>query len=272
MSLFKTNQNVEINYDLFPNLSPTTTLFIHGNLASNRWWMPTVEALKKQQSTSGPKELKGSVICAEFRGCGGSSVPKSDDEVTMKNFANDFVQMVRSMKLAPINLVGHSTGGLIAAMMLAEAPELFNKAFLLDPVGAEGVKFDSAMIQAFDAMKVDKNLTGVVIGSTILNNNAESSFFKEIIVEDAFKSVKAVGHLVLKALDGLDVRESLKSVKNPVMVVHGDQDVLLPKEASEKLAGYFANGRFETLPGCGHCGNVEKPELFVKKFSEFLYA
>ncbi len=271
MSLFKTKQNVEINYDLFPNLVPTTTLFLHGNLASNRWWMPTVEALKKRQAANGPKDLKGSGICAEFRGCGGSSIPQSDDEVTMKNFANDFVQMVRSMDLAPINLVGHSTGGLIAAMMLAEAPELFNKAFLLDPVGAEGVKFDSAMIQAFDAMKVDKNLTGVVIGSTILNNNPESSFFKEIIVEDAFKSVKAVGHLVLQALDGLDVRDSLKSVKNSVMVVHGDQHVLLPKEASEKLAGLFPNGRFETLPGCGHCGNVENPDLVVKKFSEFLY-
>lgn len=269
MSLFATNQNVNINYDLFPNLVPTTTLFLHGNLASNRWWMPTVETLQKQK---GSQDLKGSVICAEFRGCGGSSVPKSEDEVTMKNFANDFVQMVRSMNLGKINLVGHSTGGLIAAMMLADAPELFNKAFLLDPVGAEGVKFDNAMIQAFEAMKVDKNLTGVVIGSTILNNNPDASYFKDIIVEDAFKSVKAVGHLVLKALDGLDVRESLRTVKNPVKVVHGELDVLLPRVESEKLAALFTNGTFDVLPGCGHCANVEKPELFVQKFSQFLYA
>ncbi len=272
MSLFNTSENVQINYDLFPNLVPTTTLFLHGNLASNRWWMPAVEVLKKQKAANGLKDLKGSVICAEFRGCGSSSVPKSEDEVTMKNFANDFVQMVRSMNLGPIDLVGHSTGGLIAAMMLAEAPELFNKAFLLDPVGAEGVKFDSAMIQAFEAMKLDKNLTSVVIGSTILNNNPDSPFFKEIIVEDAFKSVKAVGHLVLKALDGLDIRDSLKKVKTPVMVVHGEQDVLLPKEASEKLAALFTNGHFETLPGCGHCGNIEKPDLFITKMSQFLYA
>ncbi len=269
-ALFTTQQNIQISYKKFPNLVPTTTLFLHGNLASNRWWMPTVELLQKKTNTTGPSQ--GDVICAEFRGCGGSSVPKSEDEVTMKNFANDFVQLIRSMNLGPVNIVGHSTGGLIAAMMLAEAPELFNKAFLLDPVGAEGVKFDSAMIQAFDAMKADKNLTAIVIGSTILNNDSESAFFKEIIVEDAFKSVKAVGHLVLKALDGLDVRESLQKVQNNVMVVHGDKDVLLPRAESEKLAALFKNGKFELLSGCGHCGNIENPALFVQTFTQFLYS
>ncbi len=268
MATFKTAQNININYDVFQGLVPVTTFFIHGNLASNRWWMPAVEILKTQAVG---KSLQGSVICAEFRGCGGSSVPQSEDEVTMKSFVDDFVQLIRSLKLGPINLVGHSTGGLIAAMMLAQAPELFNKAFLLDPVGAEGVKFDFAMIQAFEAMKADKNLTAVVIGSTILNNNAESPFFKDIIVEDAFKGVKAVGHLVLKALDGLDVRESLKNSNHQVMVVHGEHDVLLPKTESEKLAKLFKNGKFETLEGCGHCANVENPALFVKKMSQFLF-
>ncbi|MBC7741149.1 MAG: alpha/beta hydrolase [Bdellovibrionaceae bacterium] len=266
MAKFKTADDTTINYEVFSNLVPTTTLFIHGNLASNRWWMPTVEILKTQN-----QNLNGNVILAEFRGCGGSSVPKSEDEVTMKNFADDFIQLVKSFDGGPINLVGHSTGGLIVAMMLAQAPELFNRAFLLDPVGAEGVKFDPAMIQAFEAMKVDKNLTAVVMGSTIYNNNPENSFFKDILVEDAFKSVKAVGHLVLKALDGLDVRESLKHVPNYVMVVHGEHDQLLPRAESEKLSQLFKKGQFQILEGCGHCANVEKPELFVQKFSQFLY-
>ncbi len=267
MAIFKTAENINISYQVFPGLVPTTTFFIHGNLASNRWWMPTVEILKTQN-----QNLAGNVICAEFRGAGDSSPPKSDDEVTMKNFAHDFVELVRSFKSAPVNLVGHSTGGLIAAIMLAEAPELFHKAFLLDPVGAEGVKFDSAMIQAFESMKVDKNLTAAVIGSTIHNNDPENSFFKNIIVEDAFKGVKAVGHLVLKALDGLDVRESLKHVPNSVMVVHGEHDQLLSREASEKLSQLFKKGQFQELEGCGHCANVENPPLFVEKFSRFLYS
>lgn len=268
MALFTTTQNYTISFDVFPNLVPETTLFIHGNLASNRWWMPTVEILK---TTASPVS-KGQVICAEFRGSGHSEAPRADRDVTMDAFASDFTDLIRSLKLSEkVNIVGHSTGGLIAALMLAKAPELFNKAFLLDPVGAEGVKFNTEMIQAFEAMKVDKNLTAAIIGSTIYNNNAESAFFKDIIVEDAFKGVKNVGHLVLQALDGLDVRETLKHVQHPVKVVHGEFDTLLSKDESEKLAQLLPNASFANIAGCGHCANVENPSLFVKTFSDFLF-
>ncbi|OFZ31793.1 MAG: carboxylesterase [Bdellovibrionales bacterium RIFCSPHIGHO2_01_FULL_40_29] len=263
------NSATKISYDVFPNTIPTTTVFLHGNLSSNRWWIPSVEMLKAKYATISDK--KGSIVCVEFRGCGKSSDPKSESEVTMQNFANDFIMLIRSMNWGPVNLVGHSTGGLIAAMMLAAAPELFNKAYLLDPVGAEGVKFDEAMIQAFDQMKVDKNLTAAIIGSTIYNNDATTSFFKDIIVEDAFRSVKAVGHLVLKAIDGLDVRSQLKEVTHPVKVVHGEFDQLLSRVESEKLSQLFKNGQFEVLMGCGHCANVENPKQFTQSLSDFLF-
>ncbi len=270
MALFAMNETTQISYDIFPHLLPETTVFVHGNLASNRWWMPTVELLKSQ-ALGASEKLQGSMICVEFRGSGNSTAPKTEDEVSVQNFAEDFNSLIRSLKIPAVNLVGHSTGGIIAAMMLAAAPELFKKAYLLDPVGAEGVKFDSAMIQAFEGMKQDKELTAMVIGSTIYNNNATSPFFKEILVEDAFKSVKAVGHLVLKALDGLDIRESLKTVQHPVKVVHGEFDVLLPQEESKKLAALFQNGQFETLAGCGHCPNIENPKLFVQSMNQFLF-
>lgn len=268
MALFTSSENYKINYDVFTDLVPQTTFFIHGNLASNRWWMPTIEILKTNNTSSN----KGQVICAEFRGCGQSEAPRKDSDVTMDAFAQDFIDLIRTLNLNErINLVGHSTGGLIAALMLAKAPELFNKAYLLDPVGAEGVKFNTEMIQAFEAMKVDKNLTGLVIGSTIYNNDAESAYFKNIIVEDAFTGVKAVGHLVLQALDGLDVRETLKTAQHPVKVVHGEFDALLSQDESVKLAQLLPHGQFETLSGCGHCGNIENPKLFVESFSSFLY-
>ncbi len=55
------------------------------------------------------------------------------------------------------------------------------------------------MISAFEQMKQDKNLTAAVIGFTIQrDNNPESDFFKQVVVEDAFHAVKTVGHCRLK--------------------------------------------------------------------------
>lgn len=256
----------QMNYEIREGLGPQNVLFIHGNLASNRWWHPA-EKFWKQDVAPGA----GVFIYAEFRGAGQSSAPQSPGEVDMFTFARDYISLVRSLNKGPFHLVGHSTGGLIAALMLALEPSLFQKAVLLDPVGARGVQFQPAMIAAFEQMKSDRNLTASVIGATIRGNDPESRFFREIIVEDAFRAVQSVGHLVLKALDGLDVRKEVAKIPHPVLVLHGEYDQLLPLEHSQELAELIPLGQFQTLANCGHCANTENPEQFVKIAREFLF-
>lgn len=270
MASFQVTDGTEfvMNYEVIPNVVPSTTLFIHGNLASNRWWYPTEEALKK--SGKG-KAWNGSMILADFRGAGKSSAPKSESEVNMHTFANDYISLVRSLGLGKIHLVGHSTGGLIAALMMAKAPDLFEHALLLDPVGATGVKFDNSMIQAFEAMKNDKNLTATVIGSTIHNNDVNSDFFRTIVVEDAFSAVGTVGHWVLKALDGFDARAEISKVQNKVVVCHGQFDQLLPMADSKALADLMPNSTFKIVEGHGHCMNAESPSDFASLLLNSLY-
>jgi len=257
----------QIHFEVFDNVLPEPTLFLHGNLASNRWWTPVREAWQSSPSAA----RKSPMIVAEFRGCGQSTAPAKLSEVSMELFAKDFLALVEKLNLGPVNVIGHSTGGLIAALMAALEPEAVRKLVLLDPVGARGVKFDTSMTAAFEAMKNDKALTAAVIGSTILNNDPESPYFKNEIVEDAFLAVKNVGAWVLESLDGLDVREQVRKVQAPSLVLHGEQDVLLPRADSEEIA-QLMGGRFQILSGCGHCANVEKPKLFVEVAHSFLFS
>lgn len=258
----------QINFEISDPIAPHDIFFIHGNLASNNWWRPVEKAIRtRTQNTN----CKGRLIFAEFRGCGKSSRPLIQSHVSMKIFANDFIDLLNSLDLEPLYVVGHSTGGLIAALMMAQNPKMFRGGFLLDPVGARGIHFDDSMNRAFTAMKNDRSLLAAILGSTIYGLDSRDSFFNHVLLNDAQVAVANVGALVLKALDGLDVSKEILQIQASATVAHGEKDVLLPKQDSEELASLLPNGRFIELEGCGHCANVEKPEYLVDKIFQSFF-
>ena len=271
---FKTKDGFDLHYQIVENILPTTTVFLHGNVASNRWWIPSQEVFYRE---SKGKNFTGSMICIEFLGCGKSAAPKSVTDVNMLKYAADFIDLIQHYQSSvnsteKLNLVGHSTGGFIAAAMTALKPELFNKAVLLDPVGAKGLVLDDNIKAGFDAMTSDKNITAMGIGATIYNNNAETDFFTKVIVEDAFSALQKISYWVVQAFHGLDASELFQQSTTPTLVLHGEHDKLLSRDASEELAvKHLKNAKFEIIPGHGHCMNVENPASFVEKISSYLY-
>lgn len=271
---YETKNGLKLHYQVVENILPETTVFLHGNVASNRWWIPTQEVFYKQ---SKDKKLSGSMICVEFLGCGKADAPKSEADINMLNFASDFNDLItkhleQTKRTEKVNLVGHSTGGFIAAAMTALNPALFNRAVLLDPVGAKGLVLDENIKAGFGAMAADKNITAMAIGATIYNNNPDTDYFNKVIVEDAFAAVQKISYWVVKAFHHLDATELLKKSTTSTLVLHGEHDNLLSRDASEELAvKYLQNGKFEVVLGHGHCMNVENPTDFVSKISGFLY-
>jgi pimeloyl-ACP methyl ester carboxylesterase len=264
----------EMNYEIIEDIVPQDTLFIHGNFASNRWWYPTAEALRGSKLAN----HTGSLILAEFRGCGQSSAPLNLSEITISRLANDYIFLLKELTQnrdgkirSPIHVVGHSTGGLIAGLCMSRAPELFGKAVLLDPVGARGIPFQQRVEDVYEMMKKDKILAASVLAATIYQCDTGSDIFRQVVVEDAFKAVAILGASVVKAFSGIDFTRDFSMVKNPVQVLHGEFDQLLSLEASRETAMLFTNGNFEVLRNQGHCSNIENPSFFAKKLISFLY-
>jgi len=273
MSLFTVpdGTNFQMNYEKIEGLLPKTTLFIHGNLASNRWWYPAEKVWKSQAADKPMSERQGLMLLAEFRGCGQSSAPSDSSEFDLRLFAKDFVSLLRSLNLGKVNLVGHSTGGLVAALMLSQAPELFEKAILLDPVGAKGIPFQDHIEEAYRLMKLDKKLLASVMAATIYNCDQSSDFFRQIVVEDAFAAIQVVGSMIVKAMNYFDASAEIGMVKNQVLVLHGEKDTLLPLEESRALAQLLENSQFQVIKNHGHCLNVEDPQAFVEIANRYLF-
>lgn len=257
----------QMHFEVHKGLAAQDVLFIHGNLASARWWQPTLAAWRR---AAAPQAQPGALIFADWRGCGESSDPRDPAELRVQTLASDHLRLLEHLGVASADLVGHSTGGAIALAAMVLSPRSVRKAVLLDSVGAGGIRFGAEMKAAFRAMAADKALTAEIIGSTIRNNDPQSPFFKEVVVPDAFRAARALGTWVLDGLEGLDLAASLAALRQEVLVLHGEFDDLLPKADSQRLAALLPRGRYLELAGCGHCGNIEAPERFVRTAADFL--
>lgn len=257
-----------MNFDVHSGLVPMDTVFLHGNLASNTWWTPAIEVWKRQAKPS----FEGRLLLGEWRGCGKSNVGLGGRKESLhpSRLADDYLEALRAQNVKRACLVGHSTGGLIALYMLLKEPTLFDRVVLLDPVAATGVQFEAPMYDAFTQMSRDRAMCTAVMNGTIHGNDPESPLFKAI-VEDAFGVAPEIWHGVPDALKTVNILSEISRIEQPMLVLHGEHDTLLPMEGSRQMAETVANGRFIELKGQGHSTNVENPELFVKSVNEFLF-
>lgn len=259
-------QSYAMNADVVPGMFPLDTVFLHGNLASNAWWQPSFEVIK---ATAKPG-LEGRWIAAEWRGCGDSDAPRKAEELHPSVLADDYIALCKQLDVKKACLVGHSTGGLIALFAMIKAPELFDRAVLLDTVGATGVQFGPEMYAAFTQMSENRQVTELVMGGTIHGNDATSPLFKKI-VDDAFGIAKINWHGVPKMLSHVDITKDLSKIQNKVLVIHGEHDPIIPLETAKVLTAGLPNARLDVVPNHGHSLNVEDPKLFVTKTMDFLF-
>lgn len=129
--------NFNFHYEVFEGLVDQDTLMIHGNLACNMWWYPTVVELQNRKTTT---QKKGTLVLADWRGCGLSKGLKSETDVDFFKFSEDYLHLIEHLHLKDICVVGHSTGGLIGMLAILKQPEKFKSLVLLDSIGALGIE------------------------------------------------------------------------------------------------------------------------------------
>jgi len=67
-----------------------------------------------------------------------------------------------------------------------------------------------------------------------------------------------------------DVRDRLREIRVPTLILHGRYDARVPRERAEELHRGIAGSRLVVLDDCGHWPHVEKRAEFVAAVKEFL--
>jgi len=204
-------------------------------------------------------------IAHDRRGHGRSSQPWNGNE--MDTFADDLAQLIETLDLKDVVLIGFSMGGgevaryigrhgtkrLAKAALISAVPPLMLKT-AANPGGLPIGKFDEIRAASLaDRSQFYKDLAG---GPFFGANRSGSKVSPGMIASFWLQGMQA-GHKntfdCIKAFSETDFTEDLKKFDVPTLIVHGDDDQIVPIGASAlSSAKLVKNATLKIYPGAPH--------------------
>lgn len=204
------------------------------------------------------------VIAHDRRGHGRSDQPSKGNN--MDTYADDLATLLDTLDIKGATLVGHSTGGgEVAHYIGRHGTKRVAKAVLIGavpPIMAKTVAYPEGLpIEVFDGIR--KNVA-----------NNRSQFYKDLAIPffgfnrpgttvsqgtiDAFWLQGMAGgihgqYLCIKEFSEVDYTEDLKKIDVPTLILHGDDDQIVPIGNSAKLSAKLVKqATLKIYPGASH--------------------
>jgi len=175
--------------------------------------------------------------------------------------------LTRFVQNPPYHLVASSLGGKVAVEFAAKYPTLMGRMVLLCPSGMGDTEQLPIMegVRAQDAQAMVKS----VFHRPQVADRDMLRYYKSRFPNRKWKTgmIRTV-----KGTNGHVVRDRLKEVRCPTLMVTGLEDrVCDPKTAAEAVKD-LPNGHFYAIPKCGHAPQIEKHRLINRMVLYFLHS
>jgi proline iminopeptidase len=275
---FKADDGTVLHYDVIGKGAPVVML-AGGPGFSPGYLEPVANQLKGG---------KYALVLFHQRGTGLSSMETITFEThALKTLVADLEALRRELKVEKLTLVGHSFGGILSMLYASAHPDRVNALALVDsggPTLATVGKFvtnlnarltdeDNAKVKAWsDAAKMKENRKKAILEITraktpaYFADRAKAQPMMGALDEQSFNDA-VFWAVTPQLMAGLDLRDSLKSVKAPVLVIHGKQD---PLESAQEVHETFAGSTLVLIDDAGHFPWLEQPKPFYAALSDFL--
>ena len=210
------------------------------------------------------------VVMLNLPGFGASESVGSSLETIADHIAGAIEAL--GLKQNPI-LLGNGYGGFVALVTAIRHPGLASRLVLAD-CGAVFSEPGRAAFRGMSAAAKEKGLGAIADVAMRRLFAPEFQQANPALIEDRKKRFLAVDaqtfHGACDALATLDIRDQLKSVKVPVLVLVGEQDEATPPPMSRELAAGLPDARLLELPGCAHVPQLQAPETFMAAIRAFI--
>jgi len=188
--------------------------------------------------------------------------------VKMEDYADWVAELIRTLRLPQSTTVlGNGFGGFVATALAVRHGALFGKLIVADalpgfPAPAKEPLRGLAARVAAEGMQgaLDIAIRRMFPEDYIAANPGIVAERKEALLGAAEPGAFARAAL---ALTELDLAPVLGKICNPTLIVCGALDQTTPPQIARQLAAGIAGARYEEIPECGHCPQVQKPDALV---------
>ena len=199
---------------------------------------------------------------------------------TIKEMAEDAIDFIKALGFKQIDILSFSMGGMIAQELLELEPTLIRKVILTGtgPRGGKGIEnvtkiSNQDLVRAIFTLKDVKTY---LFFTRTLNGKRKAKEFLARIKERKHNRDKMISlkgyYTQLKAINrwGKSTPADLSKIKQPILVVNGEADRMVPTENSYELVQRLPNSKLVIYKDAGHGAIFQYHEEFTKKVLAFL--
>jgi pimeloyl-ACP methyl ester carboxylesterase len=204
------------------------------------------------------------LLLPEHPGFGNSERP------TWMRGVRDIAVMYRAL-LAELDqsraaLLGLGFGGYIVAEMVTMAPADPAHVILVGPMGIKPPDsdiLDQALVSHIDYARAgfhDQAAFDALYGAEPDTDQLVAwDLCREMCFRIAWKPY----------MRSLTLQHLLGAIQAPSLIIWGEQDRIVPIDAAVPWAAAMPKARIERIPGCGHCVDMEQPEVLARLVTSF---
>ncbi len=179
-------------------------------------------------------------------------------------------ELVKSFGSGAVDLIGHSTGGMIAAELAIIAPEQVRRLVLVD---AFGLWLDDEPSQ--DPFGAAQDVLAAKWFNPEAKPDPEPTNF-EPNPDDPYAAIVFQAHNLATATKFMwpmaerGLRRRLPYLDVPTLVINGAADGLVPPSYAREMAGLIGDARLTLIEGAAHYPMFEQEDAFVEAVESFL--